>query len=126
MSVATSGTHDTETLAEWWDAAPGEERSAVATLGALRSAGCDPASPFCERTRDAILRTLFESGSAIVLLPIQDVFGWRDRINVPALISEVNWCWRLPWPVEDLLKEPQARERAAFLRALAEQSGRTQ
>jgi 4-alpha-glucanotransferase len=124
MSVATSGTHDTETLAEWWDAAPGEERSAIATLDALRRAGCDPAAPFGEDTRDAILRLLFQSGSAIALLPIQDVFGWRDRINTPAVISDQNWCWRLPWPVEDLLKQPQARERAAFLRALSEESGR--
>jgi 4-alpha-glucanotransferase len=124
MSVATSGTHDTETLAEWWDAALSDERSAVATLDVLRNAGCDPAAPFFEGTRDAILRALFESGSAIALLPIQDIFGWRDRINIPAVISEVNWCWRLPWPVEDLSKEPQARERAAFLRALSEESAR--
>ena len=74
-------------------------------LDVLRSAGCDAVSPFCERTRDAILRALFQSRSSLALLPIQDIFGWRDRINVPALISDVNWCWRLPWPVEDLLKE---------------------
>jgi 4-alpha-glucanotransferase len=121
MSVATSGTHDTETLAEWWDAAAYDERCAVATLDALRRAECDPSAPFSEATRDAILRALFQSGSAIALLPIQDIFGWRDRINVPALISDVNWCWRLPWPVEDLLKQPPARERAAFLRTLAQQ-----
>jgi 4-alpha-glucanotransferase len=126
MSVATSGTHDTETLAEWWDAAPADERSAIAMLDVLRSAGCDAVSPFCEQTRDAILLALFQSGSSLALLPIQDIFGWRDRINVPALISDVNWCWRLPWPVEDLLKEPQARERAAFLRTLAGQCRRAQ
>jgi 4-alpha-glucanotransferase len=124
MSVATSGTHDTETLAEWWDAAPAEERAAVATLDLLQRAGCDPAAAFDEHTRDAVLRALLTSGSSLALLPIQDVFGWRDRINVPALISDANWCWRLPWPVEDLSKEPQARERAAFLRGLAEQGGR--
>jgi 4-alpha-glucanotransferase len=120
-SVATSGTHDTETLAEWWDTAPDEERTAVAMLEVLRVAGCDPAAPFGERTRDAVLGALFASGSSLALLPIQDIFGWRDRINIPALISDVNWCWRLPWPVEDLSKEPAARERAAFLRGLAEQ-----
>ncbi len=125
MSVATSGTHDTESLAEWWDTAPADERSAVATLGTLRRVGCDPDAPFGEHIRDAILRTLFESGSSLVLLPIQDVFGWRDRINIPALISDTNWCWQLPWPVEDLLKQPQGRERASFLRALTEQTQRT-
>ncbi len=123
-SVATSGTHDTETLAEWWDLAPVDEREAIASLPALRDDGCDPHAPFRDPTRDAILRTLLRAGSSIAILPIQDVFGWRDRINVPALVSDANWCWRLPWPVEDLLQEPQARERAAFLRGATEQFGR--
>ena len=52
------------------------------------------------------------------------MFGWKERINTPALISDDNWTWRLPWPVEDMVKEPAARERAAFTRKLAERSGR--
>lgn len=123
-SVATSGTHDTETLAEWWDLAPADERTAIAMLPPLRESGCDPDAPFQERTRDAILRTLLRAGSSMAILPIQDVFGWRDRINTPALVSHENWCWRLPWPVEDLLHEPRARERAVFLRAAAQEFDR--
>ena len=69
---------------------------------------------------------MLRARSDIALLPIQDVFGWRDRINTPALISHENWCWRLPWPVEDLLKEPPALERAAFLRGCATEAGRLQ
>jgi 4-alpha-glucanotransferase len=124
LSVATSGTHDTETLAEWWDTAPAEERRAVAALPSFRGAGFHASDAFSDKIRDAILGALLESGSSIALLPIQDIFGWRDRINTPALISDVNWCWRLPWAVEDLLTEPQACERAAFLRALATASRR--
>jgi 4-alpha-glucanotransferase len=123
-SVATSGTHDTETLAEWWDMAPRDERAAVVALPSLREHGCDPDRPFEPHTRDAILRTLLHSGSSLAILPLQDVFGWRDRINTPALISHQNWCWRLPWPVEDLLREPAARERAGFLRTIAQECGR--
>jgi 4-alpha-glucanotransferase len=93
-------------------------------LEVLRTAGCDPAAAFSERIRDAVLGALFASGSSLALLPIQDIFGWRDRINVPALISDVNWCWRLPWAVEDLSNQPAARERATFLRRLAEQYDR--
>jgi 4-alpha-glucanotransferase len=117
-SVATSGTHDTEPLAQWWDEAPVEERRAIAAL-ASASGTCDPEAPFNDATRDAILRVLYASGSDIVLLPINDVFGWRDRINTPALISDRNWTWRLPWPVEDLQAEEQGKERAAFTRSLA-------
>jgi 4-alpha-glucanotransferase len=119
-SVATSGTHDTESLAEWWDGASENERAAAVEIPFLRDCGCDPATPFLAETRDAILEALFASSSDFVLLPIQDIFGWRDRINVPAVISEQNWTWRLPWPVEDLLKEPAARERAAFTHGLSD------
>lgn len=123
-AVATSGTHDTETLAEWWTNAPVDERRAVATLPSLAGAGIDPESPFSDRLRDAILEALAVSAADLVLLPIQDLFGWRDRINTPAMIDARNWTWRLPWPVDDLVDQPIARGRARFLRVLMERSGR--
>jgi 4-alpha-glucanotransferase len=54
-----------------------------------------------------------------VFLPVQDVFGWRDRINTPATVNDHNWTWRLPWPVDELPAVPAAAERAAFCRRLA-------
>jgi 4-alpha-glucanotransferase len=123
-SVATSGTHDTETLAEWWDEAPADERQAASAIACMTPPGCNPEEPFNDRTRDAILQVLYASGSDLVLLPIHDVFGWRERVNTPAVISERNWTWRLPWPVEDLQREAQARERARFVRELAARYGR--
>ena len=124
-SVAISGTHDTETLAEWWDGAGTEERRLCAELRELRDAGCVADAPFSPALRDALLHALFSAGSDFVILPVQDVFGWRDRVNVPAVVNEENWTWRLPWPVEELQSQPEARERAAFLRRLAQDSGRT-
>ena len=121
-SVATTGTHDTETLAEWWDEAPGDERQAFAAVAV--DPACNPSDAFNDRIRDAMLRLLFASASDIALVPIHDVFGWRDRINTPALISDANWTWRLPWPVEDLQSNPLATERARFMRQLAESCGR--
>jgi len=123
-SVATSGTHDTEPLAEWWDEAPIEERQTVASVAGIAPAGCDLEAPFDDCTRDAIVQVLYASASDIVLLPIGDVFGWRDRINTPAVISDNNWTWRLPWPVEDLRRDGAGRERAAFMRALTEKFDR--
>ena len=41
-SVATSGTHDTETLGEWWDEAPIEERRAAAALACTAPARLRP------------------------------------------------------------------------------------
>ena len=112
-SVAISGTHDTDTLAEWWDAPidasgtcarrfPGS-RGRVRSRRALR-----------RRIRDALLQALFRAGSDLVIVPFQDLFGWRDRVNVPGVVNDENWTWRLPWPVDELDALPEARERAAF------------
>jgi 4-alpha-glucanotransferase len=122
VSVATTGTHDTETLAEWWDTAPRDERDKVCALSALRGV-CSPDEPFSDRVRDALLAALFGAASDILLLPVQDIFGWRDRINTPAVVDDVNWTWRLPWPVEDMAREPEAVDRAAAIRALVEHRG---
>ena len=124
LSVATSGTHDTETLAGWWDAASSAERTAAMIWPALRAAGCDPAAPFDDRLRDALLQTLYGAGSSLMVLPIQDIFGWRDRINTPAVVDEVNWTWRMPWAVDDLAIEPVPRGRSGFLRQLSTGCGR--
>jgi 4-alpha-glucanotransferase len=115
-SVAMSGTHDTETIAEWWDSAEQEERQLCADVPTMRAAGLT-AEPFSPLVRDALLRSLFAASSELLLVPMQDVFGWRERINIPGRIDG-NWTWRLPWPVEDLLTEPVALERANFLRSL--------
>ncbi|HEX5475086.1 MAG TPA: 4-alpha-glucanotransferase [Vicinamibacterales bacterium] len=123
-SVATSGTHDTETLAEWWETAPAEERAAVMQIPGLRAQPGGSDARFSGDVRDALLDCLLASGADLAILPIQDVFGWRDRINTPGRISGDNWTWRLPWPVEDLTSQPEARQRAAFTRARAERYGR--
>jgi len=124
ISVATSGTHDTDTNAEWWDTTGHDERAAVAALPMLRDADLRIEGQFSDATRDALLRLLFASGSNLLILPIQDVFGWRDRINVPALVDAHNWTWRLPQAVEDFVGSPAARERADFLRRLSLEFGR--
>jgi len=119
-SVATTGTHDTETLAAWWDQLPGEERDKVGRIGELRRTlgdGFDLAgADFSPRLRDGLLETLFVSGSDLLILPIQDVFGWRDRINLPGSLSGNNWTWRLRWPADLLTSNPEARERARTLK----------
>ena len=79
---------------------------------------------FDDRLRDAVLRILFTAGSNLVVVPVQDIFGWKDRINTPAIVDDVNWRWRMPWPVEDLKTEPVPGERSAFLRELSRSSAR--
>jgi 4-alpha-glucanotransferase len=127
-SVATTGTHDTETLAIWWTGADRDERQAALTVAATAwrdqqppEIGGDTLPP---AVRDALLETMFASGSDLLTLPIQDVFGWPDRINVPALIDDSNWTWRLPWPVDELAAQPEAAERQRTLRCWSERHAR--
>ncbi len=98
-SVATTGTHDIEPLA----ATPEGQT---------------------EEARIAILRSLLSAGSSLSLIPLQDVFGWPDRINTPAVVDEVNWTWRLPWPVSSWLDREDTVARADQLKQWTRDAGR--
>ncbi len=128
-SVATTGTHDTETLAVWWETLAGDERVAASRIPGLhrfrRDAGASEWAPFSPVIRDGLLELLYASGSNLLILPIQDLFGWRDRINVPALVADTNWTWRLPWWSDLLEQQPEPAERAATLSRWAGTYGRT-
>jgi 4-alpha-glucanotransferase len=125
-SVATSGTHDTEPLTVWWANAPQEERCAVLEMPSLRErlseserADAVESPDLSSRVRVALLEVLFGSAADLVILPIQDVFGWSERINQPATVGNQNWTWRLPWPSDRMATEEEAVAVAAQLRALA-------
>ena len=116
------------------DGAPGSARAQSAALGAAlgsrrpaadrsgglpgafggddrhprhRAAGGDPEGE-TEEQRTAIVQSLLSAGSCLTLIPLQDVFGWTDRINTPAVVDEMNWTWRVPWPVDDWLDREEA------------------
>jgi len=127
VSVAASGTHDTEPLAVWWDAVSEIERRQIRDLPTVRqvSAGADLThAAYDPVIRDALLEALFASGSDLLLLPVQDAFGWRDRINEPATVTDENWTFRLPWPADRLDEIADARERKDRMRAWSERHGR--
>ena len=127
VSVAASGTHDTEPIAVWWDAAPASERRQIAALPSVQrlTGGADLTSrAFDAGVRDVLLEILFGAASEILLLPVQDAFGWRDRVNEPATVSDENWSYKLPWPVDRWDEIPEARERKEQLLAWASRYGR--
>jgi 4-alpha-glucanotransferase len=131
VSVATSGTHDTEPVAIWWETAPREEREAVLQIPPIARRIADDerqrvieTPELSNHCREAFLEALFESGSDLLILPIQDVFGWRDRINQPATVGDGNWTWRLPWPADRLTTEPAAMDVANQLQEWSRKHGR--
>src|SRR5262249_47922663 len=106
VSVAVSGTHDTEPMMVGWARAGEEEKEKVRAIIPGARADAAPAV-----VRDAFVEALFSSASDLVLFPIQDVFGWTDRINDPSVVADSNWVFRLPWPSNRLDAEAEARER---------------
>jgi 4-alpha-glucanotransferase len=125
-SAAMTGTHDTDTLAGWWQGCSADDRRAALALPALRAAGfADVDGHWSDALRDAWLTVAFGSGSDEVFVPVQDVFGWTDRINVPGTVGGHNWTWRLPWEVDRLVEIPFTRHRAGFCRHLSRRTGRS-
>ena len=130
-SVATSGTHDTEPMVVWWESATREEREAVLAIRCVggrlspedRTAALD-APVMTREVHEALIEVILASGSDLVILPVQDLFGWRDRINQPATVSDGNWTWRLPWPSDRMVTEPDAMAAAVQLREWSRRHGR--
>ena len=98
-SVATTGTHDIEPLAATPEGAT-------------------------DQSRAAIVQSLLSAASFLTLIPLQDVFGWTDRINTPAVVDDVNWTWRLPWTVDTWLDREETVARADQLKAWTREAGR--
>lgn len=126
-SVALSGTHDTEPLAQWWRELSEADRAAfvaLPSLSALRQEQGAAPPPFVPGVRDAVLRAITGAASRYVMVPLQDVFGWDVRINTPATVNDGNWTWKVTQPVDRWRDDGAWVERAQFLRQLASTAGR--
>jgi len=121
VSVATTGTHDTESLADWFDALSDEERRAFLAIPGLQKLQARGAGGYDDFARDEILELVYRSGSDLVLLPYQDLVGARERVNVPGTVEDTNWTYRVPADVATL---PADGATVARLRQLAGRAGR--
>ena len=125
VSAAMTGTHDTEPMSAWWGTLTTEDRAAFLSLPLFRERGLvDAHRLWNDELRDLVIELTYRAASRDVFLPVQDVFGWADRINKPGTVSDDNWTWRLPFPVDQLEGLALAHERAAALRAFAVATGR--
>ncbi len=118
LSLATTATHDTESLTTWWREQPVPEREKL--LRALNiAAQVNPVRMLDESARDAILTALYAAPSRLVIIPIQDLFGWSARINRPGTVNESNWTYRLPLSLERLRRSRSIKSRVGKLREIA-------
>jgi 4-alpha-glucanotransferase len=123
VSLATTGTHDTDTLVEWWATLSEGERSRL--MAAVNRAPTDRTDAVLDETRlDAILEWIYASPAQLVVTPIQDLFGWNARINVPGTTADGNWSWRLPFDLETGMEDLRVRERVTRIRGICERTGR--
>jgi 4-alpha-glucanotransferase len=109
ISVATSGTHDTDAQAAWYDGLSPEHREYLARIPGLGH--LDRHHGFDDGVRDALLRVLYQSASDLCLLPIQDLLGTREQVNVPGTVNEHNWTYRMATTIENLAADRSVNER---------------
>lgn len=123
-SLATTGTHDTETLAEWWEAETDATRQAIAKVYPEFKELQPPQKEFTPRVHEALVTAALKSGSDIVVLPWQDIIATRERVNLPGSMQDANWAYRIIPTVEELLQREDTKNAAQWLGRLTEQSGR--
>ena len=119
FSVATTGTHDTDTMTEWWRAARADERKQFVTGLGLGGAVDVKRDTLSESAVKAIICALYNAPSRIAIATVQDLFGWDSRVNIPGTVSDANWKWRLPFALDDPQKSPQLIARIEALHAIA-------
>ena len=124
VSLVTTGTHDTETMREWWETRDDAER--LAAVGAWPEfEGLRPApAEFTPEVHLRLLATAEHAASCLCVLPWQDVLGETERINLPGSVGDSNWAYRLDCTVEELEGREDIREAAARLRTLTQAAGR--
>lgn len=91
-SLATTSTHDTETVRGWWETMPRQERANIWEM--ISAQKTDGNIPFTPDVQKAILNRVLTSGSALTLFSWQDIIGTLDRINVPGVVDDTNWTYR--------------------------------
>jgi hypothetical protein len=60
---------------------------------------------------------LYAAPSELCLLPFQDLFGTRERVNVPGTVNDRNWTYRMPMDVDALRADRVTTARLAKLAA---------
>lgn len=124
VSVACFGTHDTAPVSTWWEGLAPHERGAVVQIPSMRPYAHRLGSHYDLTTHEALARTLADSASELVLFLLQDVLGFRDRINVPGTVSENNWTFRLPASVDVLARDPYVARHVQVIADAIRGSGR--
>jgi 4-alpha-glucanotransferase len=109
LTVSTPGVHDTSSIRGWWQE---EQTNRQAYCEAVGTEECPPV--LTPELAESVIRRNLQSGSAICVFQLQDLFSIEDdlrvenpddeRINVPGTSGDSNWSYRMPLLLEDLVR----------------------
>lgn len=70
-----------------------------------------------DAVRWGVITHLAETPCRLVLLSLEDIFGWPDQQNLPGTKDEYpNWRLKLPLFLEDIAKAPEPQQAAEIMR----------
>lgn len=126
LSLATTGTHDTETSADWWEALGEWERTAFTSLDGMKHLAKKDFERWEDPVWAALLWKTLSAPSRLAILPIQDVLSLRARINTPNTMGPANWSMRLPWTLPAMEADAILGARMKLVRKLGKDHGRVE
>ncbi len=91
-SVLYTSTHDSETLAGWWQRWGREHQPQLASAATTRG-----------DEHRALLANILAAENDLVIVPAQDLLGLGNeaRMNRPGTVGNGNWKWRLTQPFDE-------------------------
>lgn len=138
-SFATYATHDHPPIAAMWDEfrdnqKSGDENERVGAAWNLRVLSeCANLAlpednwsyrPFDQEVKLGLLKFLIACNSRYAALMITDIYGIKERFNIPGTLGGKNWRVRMPFSVAEMSKRNDLVSDAAKIRDLITAAGR--
>ena len=98
-SLATTSTHDTTTLKQWWEEMPAWQRANFWEMVSAQKT--DGNLPYTQEINIEILKRVLGANSSLAVFPLQDIIGSTEQINVPGTVNTNNWTYRLPYTTKE-------------------------
>jgi 4-alpha-glucanotransferase len=111
LSLTTVSTHDSDTLELWWKNAPSESKA----FAALKNWSWE--NTISKNQLYEILKDSHNTSSLFHVNLLQEYFSlfddlkWqypeKERINLPGIVNETNWCYRFKPFVEEIINHKE-------------------
>ena len=90
--IIYTGTHDNDTLMEWYDAL------SVAAKRKVRRFSCKGRNPSWGLLKTDFLAYTWKSKAEYAIVPMADILGMgkEAHLNTPGTVGSPNWEWRMP------------------------------